>query len=137
MNTRNSELTDTVEELDPPYESNQELQIGRMLDSYGIPFFYRQPAIVYDGSRNQILKPSFTILGHGQAVVDYVPRAEERISRNRLYRYNQIPAVVLGPRSLAEPNWQERLYEELLEAGRKQTDLSAYLVSPNLDRYSR
>ncbi len=42
MKRETDELGDMLTELDPSYESKEELQIGRMLDQYGIPFFYRQ-----------------------------------------------------------------------------------------------
>ena len=35
---KESELADLLDELDPPYESKEELKIGSMLDQYGIPF---------------------------------------------------------------------------------------------------
>ena len=34
-------LDDQLAELDPSYESEGEARIGRLLDKYGIPFFYR------------------------------------------------------------------------------------------------
>ncbi len=34
-----TDLEDELSELDPPYRSRQEAQLGRMLDRYGIPFF--------------------------------------------------------------------------------------------------
>ncbi len=40
-------LDSQLDELEPPYESNDEARIGRMLDKYGIPFFYKQATIIY------------------------------------------------------------------------------------------
>ena len=54
MRNPTEELEDKLTELDPPYESLEELQIGRMLDQYGIPFFYRQPTVVYHQGQNEI-----------------------------------------------------------------------------------
>ena len=125
------ELADMLTELDPPYESKEELQIGRMLDQYGIPFFYKQPTIVYDGKANEVHKPSFTIFSYGGTVIDYIAGSDEdRMHRQQLYRYNQIPAVVLGPKSLTGNNWQQSLYEKLQQASRQPADLTAYLVPP-------
>ena len=102
-------------ELDPPYESIEELKIGRLLDQYGIPFFYKQPTIVYDQGTNRISKPSFTLLIYGGAVIDYIAATEKQqvLRKEQLYRYNQIPAVVLGPPDLDKPNWGKDLYEKL------------------------
>ena len=36
--TEEPQLEDMLTDLDPPYESKEELEIGRMLDQYGIPF---------------------------------------------------------------------------------------------------
>ena len=69
---KNEELTDMLTELDPPYESKDEMKIGRMLDQYGIPFFYKQPTIIYDQGKNEIHKPSFTLFSYGSTVIDYV-----------------------------------------------------------------
>jgi hypothetical protein len=111
-----NELEDLLEELDPPYETKDELKVGRMLDRYGIPFFYQQPTIIYNEGMNEIWKPSFTLYSYGGAVVDYVAgenQQEQRLSRDKIYRYNQIPAAVLGPKDLGKPNWDEDLYTKL------------------------
>ena len=128
--TEEPRLEDMLTELDPPYESKEELQIGRVLDQYGIPFFYRQATIIYDQGRNEIWKPSFTVYPYGGLVIDYIAASEqgqndELLRKEQIYRYNQIPAVLLGPKDLAEPNWEELLYERIkLES--KQYDLSIY-----------
>ena len=70
---KDEKLDEMLTELDPPYESKEELMIGRLLDQYGIPFFYKQPTIVYNQSRNEIWKPTFTLLSYGGLVIDYVP----------------------------------------------------------------
>ena len=112
---RDDELEGMMTELDPPYESKEELMIGRLLDQYGIPFFYKQPTIVYDQGKNEIDRPTFTLPGYEGLVIDYVPdhSGKQLLQREQLYRYNQIPAVFLGPKSLMEPKWDELLYEKL------------------------
>ena len=112
-------------ELDPPYESKEELQIGRVLDQYGIPFFYRQATIIYHEGKNDIWKPSFTLYPYGGLVIDYIPgsdqeQKEELLRKEQIYRYNQIPAVLLGPKDLMVPNWEELLYGKI-ETTYKQT----------------
>ncbi|MFC1605090.1 hypothetical protein ACFL5F_08700 [Planctomycetota bacterium] len=111
---RDEELEAMLTELDPPYESKEELKIGRLLDQYGIPFFYKQATIVYDQDRNRIAKPSFTLLSYNGAVIDYINATEEQLlQKEQLYRYNQIPAVVVGPPDLDKPNWDKDLYQKL------------------------
>jgi hypothetical protein len=111
-------LEDMLTELDPPYESKEELQIGRVLDQYGILFFYRQATIIYHEGKNDIWKPSFTLYPYGGLVIDYVPgsaqeQKDELLRKEQIYQYNQIPAVILGPEDLTEPNWEELLYGKI------------------------
>ena len=121
---KDEELEEILDELDPPYESTEELKIGRLLDQYGIPFFYKQATIVYDQGKNRIAKPSFTLVSYGGAVRDYVAAADEQqvLQKEQLYRYNQIPAVVLGPPDLDKPNWDVKLYEKLERMSRQTFD---------------
>ena len=130
--TERKELEEMLTDLDPPYESVEDLRIGRLLDRYGIPFFYKQPMIVYDQSRNQISKPPFTLVSYGGAVIDYLPAIEEQqiLQREQLYRYNQIPAVVLGPKDLDKPNWDDQLYEKLQQAYCPAFDPARYMPTP-------
>jgi len=127
----NEELEDLLSELDPPYETSDELKIGRMLDRYGIPFFYKQATIIYTEGRNELWKPSFTLYSYGGAVIDYVPGSGEspqgeRLSKDRIYRYNQIPATILGPPDLDKPNWDKDLYARLEQLYRRAFDPMRY-----------
>jgi len=121
-------LDSQLDELEPPYESDNEARIGRLLDKYGIPFFYRQATIVYNEGKNEIWNPSFTLPRYGCAVIDYVDDPRKFILEEKLdiYNYNQIPATVLGPPDLDKPNWQESLYEKLQQETSRLQDLSAY-----------
>ena len=130
--TEEPKLEDMLTELDPPYESKEELQIGRVLDQYGIPFFYRQATIIYDQGKNDIWKPSFTLYPYGGLVIDYVPgseqdRNDELLRKEQIYRYNQIPAVLLGSKDLAEPNWEELLYGKIEKTYKQVFDPLQYL----------
>ena len=62
MKDPNEELEDLLTELDPPYETKDELKVGHVLDRYGVPFFYKQPTIIYNEGRNELWKPSFTLI---------------------------------------------------------------------------
>jgi hypothetical protein len=115
---KDEKLDEMLGELDPPYESKEEINIGRLLDQYGIPFLYKQPTIIYDHGRNAIWKPTFTLLHYGGLVIDYVSdpvqnQADELLRKEQVYRHNQIPAVILGPKYLAEPNWEKILYRRI------------------------
>ena len=132
MKSETDELEDMLTELDPPYETTDELKVGRMLDQYGIPFFYRQPTIIFNEGKNEIWKPSFTMFIYGGAVIDYVGRANEGQipDREKLYRYNQIPAVVVGPKDLDKSDWDTSLYERLEQAYRHAFDPMRYKPLP-------
>jgi hypothetical protein len=106
-------LEDELTELDPPYESKEEAMIGKLLDRYGMPFFYKQATIIYNQGKNEIWNPTFTLPQYGCAVIDYVPQEKQAVERIEIYRYNQIPATVLGPKDLDKPNFQQELYEKL------------------------
>lgn len=131
MRYQNEELVDRLTDLDPRYESMEDLRIGRMLDQYGIPFFYKQPTVVYQNGRNETHRPAFTLPSYGGLVIDYAPGTEqpqprETLSKDQVYRYNQIPAVVLGPPDLDKPKWNQLLYERLQRAYRAIVDPIRY-----------
>ena len=120
--TKKEKLEDMLIELDPPYESKEELQIGHMLDQYGIPFFYKQATVIYHDGKNEIWKPTFTLPQQGCYVIDYIAQANGQNSENNIiqkrkdiYNYNQIPAAVLGPKDLEKPNFRNDLYQKLKE----------------------
>lgn len=104
-----------TDSYEPPDQSAGERKIGQLLDRYGLPFFYRQPTIIYHHGKNEIWHPSFTLPQYTGAVIDYLQNTD-RSGRDRrlgIYRYNQIPAVVLGPPDLGKPNLQQKLYEKI------------------------
>lgn len=139
MKNPNEELDDLLTELDPPYEAKDELKIGRMLDRYGVPFFYKQATIIYHEGTNEIWKPSFTLYSYGGAVIDYVAGSgedpqEQVLIRDKIYRYNQIPAVVLGPKDLDRPKWDEDLYAKLEQLYRQAFDPLRYMPASTGER---
>jgi hypothetical protein len=123
-------LDSQLANLEPPYESDNEARIGRLLDKYGIPFFYKQATIVYDQGKNQISKPSFTLVSYGGAVIDYIAAAGEQqvLRKEQLYRYNQIPAVVVGPKDLDKPNWDKDLYDKLKQVSQRPITMANYTL---------
>jgi len=77
-------------------------------------------------------RPSFTLLSYGGAVIDYVGAMDRRqlLQMKQLYQYNQIPAVVLGPRDLDKSNWDKDLYEKLLRMSHQTFDPMRYIPEP-------
>jgi hypothetical protein len=99
--------------MEPPYHNIQEQQVGRLLDQYGIPFFYRSPMMIMDHGKHRIWQPSFSLPQYGMSVIDYMTDDRDIPGRIAVYRYNQIPATVFGPKDLDRPNWQYELYQRL------------------------
>ncbi len=100
MTTDQSCLDDRVSSLEPPYESPGEARIGRLLDRYGIPFFYKQPTLIYVNGRHEIWRPSFTLPHYGGLVIEYaapsggdVPSAIT--DRQQIYCENHVPSIFL------------------------------------------
>jgi hypothetical protein len=121
------ELTDLIDELDPPYESEEELQIGRMLDQYGIPFFYKQATVIYHDGKNEIWKPTFTLPQYGCSLIDYIRDETAIPEKINIYHYNQIPATVIGPKYLDNPDWPQELYKTITENISMPFSLADYL----------
>ena len=111
MQTDPSRLEDRLGPLEPPYKSRGEAQIGRLLDRYGIPFFYEQPTLVYDAGRHHIWHPDFTLPTYGGMIVEYAgapnalgPEYLELLQHKAaVYETNAIPAIFILPDNLAEP----------------------------------
>ena len=135
---KDEKLEDMVTDLDPPYETIEDLRIGRLLDQYGIPFFYRQATIVYDQGKNQIWYPTFTLVPYDGLVIDSVrasgPGSYDPIQqRKQAYDRNQIPAVVLNPADMKQPNWGRRLYDQIQQAYRHHAEQMGYAPSREYD----
>ena len=132
QNDEDLELEDIITDLDPPYESREELKIGRLLDQYGLPFFYKQPTIIYDQSKNEIWHPTFTLPTYDSLVIDYITPSQgedyqSRIQRTKqIYEQNQMPAILLTQQDLNNPNWQQKLYEELEQISHQRPDYALH-----------
>jgi hypothetical protein len=105
--------------LEPPYKSRGEAQIGRLLDRYGIPFFYEQPLIVYDRGRHRIWQPDFTLPTLDGLIIEYagMPDRPDYMAginhKQKVYLDNAIQAMFVYPCDLTGPNWPEKLHEKL------------------------
>ena len=135
---KDEKLEDMVTDLDPPYETIEDLRIGRLLDQYGIPFFYRQATVVYDRGKNQIWYPTFTLVPYDGLVIDCVRDSgrgphDPIQQRKQAYGHNQIPAVVLNPADMKQPNWGRRLYGQIQQAYRHHGEQMGYTPSREYD----
>jgi len=117
-NTLSPDLEYYIGKLQPQYESAGQAKIGRMLDEYGIPFFYKQPTLICQDGRRKLRRPDFTLPTYNNAVIEYNPndgRTSNASIKRDIYRLNGIAAIFLGQSDLAKPNWQQRLYDRLEE----------------------
>ena len=107
-------LEDRLDPSEPPYRSRGEAQVGRLLDRYGIPFFYEQSTLVYDRGCYRTWRPDFTLPTYASLIVEYagmmdVPGYAAGIHRKqRVYEANRLPAVFIYPQDLTGPNWPEK-----------------------------
>ena len=123
--TASSDLEYYLGKLQPPYDSAGQAKIGRMLDEYGIPFFYRQPTLICEHGRRTLWRPDFTLPTYNNTVIQYDLAAQGTLgagNRRRTsdaYRLNGIAALFLEPSDLAMSDWQQRLYNRLEESYRQ------------------
>ncbi len=119
--TLSPDLEYYVGKLQPQYDSATQAQIGRMLDQYGISFFYKQPMLICDNGERKVWRPDFTLPTYNNAVIEYDSKSDraidagERSIREYTYRQNGIGAIFLDRFDLARPDWQKRLYDQLEE----------------------
>ena len=116
-------LEDRLGPHEPPYKSRGEAQVGRLLDRYGIPFFYERPLVVYDRRKYRVWHPDFLLPGYNRLVVEYagmpdVPKYMEGIlHKENVYKANRIPVLFVYPRHLKEPEWPKRLVKRIRQFG--------------------
>ncbi|MBL7184981.1 MAG: hypothetical protein ISS70_01535 [Phycisphaerae bacterium] len=102
--------------LDPEYESKGQETIGRMLDEYRIPFFYKNPILVWEDGERRIKRPDFTLPTYNNTVIEYTPVPDEAAREDsRIYKENRIAALFLKDSDLTGPDWQQKLYDKLAE----------------------
>ncbi len=112
MNSKTYEPPDPkLGELEPPYQTDVEARIGRMLDRYDTPFFYRQPRLIYDQGYHDIWHPTFTLPTYDSLVVEYADPESgiDYAERQRVYRFNGIAALVARDQDLSTTRWDDTL----------------------------
>lgn len=128
-------LEDRLGPNEPPYKSRGEAQVGRLLDHYGIPFFYEHPLTVHDRGRDRVWHPDFTLPQYAWLILEYAGMPDKadymagiRHKRNA-YDTNGIPAVFIYPQDLRGPYWREEVHSTILTAYGKS------LTRPAFTRY--
>ena len=101
--------------LEPDYESKNHSQIAHMLDQYGIPFYYKQPLLLWENQRRTVVRPDFTLPTYNNAVIEYASNPKKADGVKKLYDENNIASIVLSDRDFAKPAWDESLYGRLEE----------------------
>lgn len=118
MNTKTSakDLEYYIGKLQPEFESKDQAEIGRMLDEYGIPFFYKEPVLICQDGQRKILRPDFSLPTYNNLMIEYNPETDHVPNASRdMYRHNNIAALILGSSDLDGPDWQQRLYDRMEE----------------------
>ena len=126
-------LEDRLGNLEPPYKSEGEAQVGRLLDRYGIPFFYEQPLLVLDRGRHRVWHPDFVLPHHDGLIVEYagMPDKPDYMAgirhKERVYAYNGVPALFIYPVDLTGPRWPEKVIEKVQAAYSEAAKYSGYV----------
>ena len=112
-------LEDRLGPGEPQYRSRGEAQVGRLLDRYGIPFFYEQPLVLQEQGQRRVYWPDFTLPTYGHLIVEYagMPDRPEYMARAQrkqaAYAANAVPSLFLYPSDLAGRDWPERIVQRI------------------------
>ena len=108
-------LEDRLVGPDYPYESKEESSIAKMLDSYGIPFLYKQPTLVIENGKRMIEYADFFLPTYNGLAIDYIIESNSAIFRRKknVYQDNQIPAVLISRKYMQRSDWQKKLFNRL------------------------
>ena len=122
MNLHASRLEDRLGPLEPPYRSRGEAQVGRLLDRYGIPFFYEHPLQVYDRGTYRTWHPDFVLPTYDGLILEYagMPDRPDYMQgirhKQKVYQANEMRALFVYPEDLKGPRWPERVLERISTA---------------------
>ena len=113
--SQEEDLDTRLEALEPPYRSRGERKVGRLLDQYGIPFFYEQPLLVLDRGRHRTWHPDFILPTYGGLVVEYagMPDRPDYMQgirhKARAFEANGVAALFLYPWDIRGERWEEQV----------------------------
>ena len=112
-----ADLEDRLDPLEPRYTSRAHVRIGRMLDQYGVLFYYNQPRLILTQGQHEIWHPAFTLPYYNSLVIEYaaLDTPEQRADvahRQEVYKDNGIAAIFLAetPRPLLPPGLKDGGY---------------------------
>jgi len=108
-------LEDRLVGPDYPYESKEEAAIAKMLESYNIPFLYKQPTLVIENGKRCIEYADFFLPTYNGLAIDYIIESNSAIYRRKknVYQDNQTPAVLMSRKNMQGPDWQKKLFNRL------------------------
>jgi hypothetical protein len=108
-------LDDRVAQSRRCFESREKAAIAQMLESYGIPFFYKQPMLINESGQKTIEYADFFLPTYNGLALDYVVDAKSKIylHKEQVYTQNQMQAVLVTRRDLYKKDWQSTLYKKL------------------------
>ena len=121
----NTRLEDRLGPNEPPYRSRGEAQVGRLLDRYGISFFYEMPTVVYDRGRFRVWQPDFTLPTYGNLIVEYAGMPDRPTymdgvrHKQQAYRANAMPALFLYPTDLQGRSWPRHVVQRIEYSGQR------------------
>jgi hypothetical protein len=96
----------------------------RLLDRYGIPFFYEMPTVIYDRVRYRVWRPDFTLPTYGNLIVEYAGMMDVRDyaagirHKKRAYAANAMQAMFVYPAELRGRSWPRRIAQRIEYFGR-------------------
>ena len=115
MKTITPTLDDRVVQSKHRFESKEKAAIAEMLESYGIPFFYKQPTLVNNNGQKTIEYVDFFLPTYNGLAIDYVVDTKSKIylRKEHIYTQNRMQAVLVTRRDLYRRDWQSTLYKKL------------------------
>jgi hypothetical protein len=108
-------LEDRIDRSRHRFESKEKAAIADMLNSYGIPFFYKQPMLINESGQKTIEYADFFLPTYNGLALDYVVDAKSKIylHKEQIYTQNQMQAVLVTQRDFYDKSWQSTLYKKL------------------------
>ena len=115
MKTITPALEERVESSRTRFESKEKAAIADMLNSYGIPFFYKQPMLVNESGQKTIEYADFFLPTYNGLALDYVVDAKSKIylRKEQIYTQNQMQAVLVTRQDFYDKSWQSTLYKKI------------------------
>jgi len=115
MKTITPVLEDRIGRSRNRFESREKAAIADMLNSYGIPFFYKQPMLVNESGQKTIEYADFFLPTYNGLALDYVVDAKSKIylRKEQIYTQNQMQAVLVTRRDFYDKSWQSTLYKKI------------------------